>query len=206
MKQKTEFLAATGNAGKLEEINGVLRSIGYGCTGIGSLGIKLTDPEDGSSFYENAMIKAKEARRKTGRAVLADDSGLMVDALGGAPGVHTARYAGEGATDDENMDKLLAALGDLPAEERTARFVSCVVAILPDGRVVSASGVCEGWIGTQRHGEYGFGYDPIFYMRGGRTLSDLTDEKRYTCSHRARALRKLAFKLRGIRRMKYDNL
>ena len=199
---KFEFVAATGNEGKLREIRDVLEQVGFGCVSTKSLGVKLEDEENGDTFLANARIKALEARRKTGKAVIADDSGLEVDALGGAPGVFTARYAGEHATDDENMDKLLAVLGDLPMDQRDARFVSTVVAILPDGSEITARGTVEGRIGFERHGEHGFGYDPIFYMRDGRSLSDLTDLERYTMSHRARALRKLAFKLRGIKRIK----
>ena len=199
---KFEFVAATGNEGKLREIRDVLEQVGFGCVSTKSLGVKLEDEENGDTFLANARIKALEARRKTGKAVVADDSGLEVDALGGAPGVFTARYAGEHATDDENMDKLLAVLGDLPMDQRDARFVSTVVAILPDGSEITARGTVEGRIGLERHGEHGFGYDPIFYMRDGRSLSDLTDLERYTMSHRARALRKLAFKLRGIKRIK----
>ena len=197
-----DFVAATGNPGKLREIADVLEQVGFGCVSTKSLGVKLEDEENGKTFLANAKIKAYEARRKTGKAVVADDSGLQVDALGGAPGVYTARYAGEGASDDANMDKLLAALEGLPREERTARFVSTVVAILPDGSEVVARGTVEGWIGFERSGEHGFGYDPIFYLGDGRSLSDLTDLERYTMSHRARALRKLAFKLRGIKRIK----
>ncbi len=200
MKLKgTEFVAATGNSGKLREISHILSSIGCRCVPPGELGVTLDDVEEtGSTFSENALIKARAAHERTGRAVIADDTGLCVDALDGAPGVHTARYAGEECDPQKNIDKLLHELEGVPREGRSARFVCCVAAITEDGREITAHGCCEGSVAESRDGEGGFGYDPVFRLFNNMTFASMGEARKNAVSHRARALRKLAFKLRGI--------
>ncbi len=199
--EELEFVIATGNKGKVREMENILGRSGWKCIALSDLGFTLEDEETGRTFLDNARIKAREARRKTGRAVIADDSGLMVDALGGGPGVHTARYAGENCTSEDNMNKLLSALEGLPQEERTARFVSTIVCILPDGREIDTVGTTEGYIGFEKKGTNGFGYNPIFYRADGRSFGEIPDGERYEISHRGRALRKLEFKLNNIKRI-----
>lgn len=201
-KGEIVFTAATNNAGKLKEINDILNSVGYACRSLAQAGVSVDPDETGETFTENAWLKAEAVHALVGGAVLADDSGLVVDALGGAPGVHTARYAGENADNEQNIEKLIAALGELPKEQRTARFVSVAAAILPDGTRLKANGVCEGYIGFSRAGEGGFGYDPVFYFFNNHSMAQLPDARKNQVSHRARAVRKLCFKLRNITRMK----
>jgi XTP/dITP diphosphohydrolase len=151
------------------------------------------DIEDtGSSFEENALIKAMSVWRITGETVLADDSGLEVDYLGGAPGVHSARYAGPRATDEDKNNKLLDALSGVPADKRTARFVCAIAVVFPDGRSVMARGTCEGIIAFDSKGDYGFGYDPLFYIpEHGLTLAQMDSDIKNKLSHRGKALREL---------------
>ena len=148
--------------------------------------------EDGKTFEENAIKKAVSVMEASGLPCIADDSGLCVDALGGAPGLYTARYAGEKATDDENIQKLLHELNGVEWEKRTARFV-CVIAVdYPDRAPVTFRGECEGFILTEKHGENGFGYDPIFYVEQfDKAMAELPAEVKNSISHRSRALAKL---------------
>lgn len=194
------FVAATNNPGKLREMREILAGAGCGCISLKEAGIDIDPDETGATFAENAYIKAKAIHDLCGRPVLADDSGLCVDYLDGAPGVHTARYAGDGHDNEANIDKLLSVLQGVPMQDRTARFVSAVCAILPDGARYTAQGYCEGAIGTERRGGGGFGYDPVFWLAGNRSIAEIPEEKKNQISHRARAIRKLAFKLRGIKR------
>ncbi len=201
--EKLTFVCATNNEGKLAEMRHILSSIGAACISLKEAGIVCDAEETGSTFAQNAYIKAKAAFALCGRPTIADDSGLCVDALGGAPGVFTARYAGTACDSEKNMDKLLAALAEqTQEEERTARFVSAVCAVLPDGRVVQACGAVEGYIGFERVGALGFGYDPIFRLPDGIGLAELSQEQKNAVSHRGRAIRKLAFKLRGVNRVR----
>jgi XTP/dITP diphosphohydrolase len=146
--------------------------------------------ESGDTFEENACIKALAYAQASGLLTLADDSGLEVDALDGAPGVHSARYAGPQAGDVDRYRKLLDALADVPEEQRSARF-RCVVALAqPDGTVYTADGACEGKIGFAPRGEHGFGYDPVFIVEGsgGQTMAELSPDLKNRISHRARAV------------------
>ncbi len=149
--------------------------------------------EDGDTFEANAIKKAVTIMRATGLPAIADDSGLCVDALDGAPGVYTARFAGEGASDDENISKLLTALEGVETSKRTARFV-CVIAIAyPDREPITFRGECEGYILTEKRGENGFGYDPVFYVEQfSKSLAELPAEVKNSISHRCRALAKLS--------------
>lgn len=185
------FLVATHNAKKLRELSRILEPLGIEAITDRELGQPLTEVEEtGTTFEENAYLKAASACRETGLPVIADDSGLAVDALDGAPGVYSARYAGENATDAERIAKLLRELEGVPAEKRTAQFVSVVCCVFPDGRTLSVRGECPGRIGFAPRGEVGFGYDPVFEV-GDRTYAELSAEEKDAISHRGNALRKL---------------
>jgi XTP/dITP diphosphohydrolase len=148
--------------------------------------------EPGSTYLENALIKARAVAEATGEAALADDSGIEVDALGGAPGPRSARYAGEGASDQENLRALLRALAGVPGSGRTARYRAVAVVAWPGGATVWAEGVCDGGLRTKPRGTGGFGYDPIFEPAGwDRTMAELSPEEKDRISHRGRALRSL---------------
>jgi XTP/dITP diphosphohydrolase len=186
----TRLLIATNNPGKAEEYRELLSGLPLEITFPAQEGLDLDVKETGETFEENAHIKALAFARATGLLTLADDSGLEVDALGGAPGVHSARYAGPGASDTDRYQRLLAALAAVPPQERSARF-RCVVALaLPAGIIHSVDGTCEGQIGFAPRGEYGFGYDPIFVVEGygGQTLAELHPDEKNRISHRARAV------------------
>jgi XTP/dITP diphosphohydrolase len=166
----------TRNKGKLAEIRAALKPMGWEFVAAEDLGSLPDVKETGKTFFDNARLKAEAYHRHFGGiAALADDSGLEVDALKGAPGVRSARYAGEKATDADNNAKLLRALGELPLKERTARFRSTIVFIDADGSLVTASGTCEGHIGFAPRGTGGFGYDPLFLPDAtpGKTMAEL---------------------------------
>lgn len=187
------FVLASKNKHKAEEIKNILGE-GFEVitqTEAGAGDIEVI--EDGATFEENAVKKAEEIMRITGKPTIADDSGLCVDFLGGAPGVYTARYAGENATDAENIEKLLTALKDVPEEDRGARFV-CVIAVAePNRETVTFRGECGGQIAFEPKGEGGFGYDPIFYLEEyGATMSEISAEIKNSISHRSNALKKFA--------------
>ena len=188
------LLVATGNAGKLREIKSILKE--YKVMGAREAGLSFDAEETGETFAENAAIKARELKKMTEFAVLADDSGLCVDALEGAPGVYSARYAGSDASDDDNVDKLLGVLKDLPEEKRGAQFKSVVCLITEDGTEIYGEGTCTGRILTKRHGTGGFGYDPVFYSDDfSESFGILTPEQKNQVSHRNRALEDLLTKL-----------
>jgi XTP/dITP diphosphohydrolase len=152
--------------------------------------------ETGSSYLENALLKARTVAEATGEAALADDSGIEVDALGGAPGPRSARYAGDGASDEDNLKSLLRAMAGVPSPGRTARYRAVAAVAFPEGGEVWAEGVCEGVLRTKPSGSGGFGYDPIFEPAGwDRTMADLAPEEKHRISHRGRALRALRDRL-----------
>ena len=186
---------ASNNAHKAREIAEVLSFPGWEFRTLRELGIESDPEEDAYTFEGNARIKARAARAASGgMAVLADDSGIEADALGLAPGVHSARYAGEDATDAENNAKLMADLADVPDEERTGRFVCTLVFIDEDGTELVARGTIEGRIAHAERGENGFGYDPLFLpdvFDDGRTLAQATPDEKNAVSHRGNALRLL---------------
>lgn len=183
-----KLLIATRNRGKKREYARLLQGLEVELIALDDLGVTKTIKEDGASYTENALLKARGYAAATGLLTLADDSGLEVDALDGAPGVLTARYAGEGATDEHRYLLLLEQLKDVPHEHRTARF-RCVIALAwPGGRVEITEGVCEGRITREPRGEHGFGYDPVFYVpEYGCTMAELPPEIKNRISHRARA-------------------
>lgn len=192
------IVVATKNQGKVAEIKGALDHLGVSVMALSEFSPVAEAVEDGQTFEENAVIKARYYAAHTGHACLADDSGLEVDALGGAPGVFSARYAGEHADDEANNRKLLEALRDVPAERRTARF-RCVLALVDENNVViTADGSCEGFILEAPRGHGGFGYDPLFYMSElGKTLAEVSVAEKNKISHRGQALRNLVRKIEG---------
>jgi XTP/dITP diphosphohydrolase len=183
-----EIVIASKNKGKIREIRQIYADLPVSVVEVADLPDVV---EDGDTFSANARKKAVEIARHTGKWALADDSGLEVDALKGAPGIHSARWSGGG--DEANNDKLLAELRDIPPPARTARYRAVVVIASPDGRVVAeADGVCEGLIGFERKGSGGFGYDPLFVIPdSGRTMAELPAEAKHALSHRGQALRRL---------------
>ncbi|MDY3980670.1 non-canonical purine NTP pyrophosphatase, RdgB/HAM1 family [Paraeggerthella hongkongensis] len=194
---------ASNNAHKAQEIAEALDFPGWEFGTLRQLGIQSDPAEDADTFLGNARIKARAAHEASGgKAVLADDSGLEVDALDGAPGVYSARYAGEDATDADNNAKLLSALADVPDHDRTARFVCTLVLIDEDGSETVARGTVEGRIGHEERGSNGFGYDPLFLpdvFADGRTLAEALPEEKNAVSHRGNALRELRSKLEAKR-------
>ena len=192
--------AATGNAGKLRELRRILEAQGHEVVSQKELGITIEPDETGTTFEANALIKAETICKASGLPTIADDSGLCVDALDGAPGVYSARYAGHHGDDDANNAKLLRELADVPEEQRGAKFVSAVCFMLPDGRALEVEGECPGRIAfTLQNGDYGFGYDPLFIPDGyDRTFAQMTTGEKNEVSHRARAVRKLAAYLHSV--------
>ena len=194
------LVAATGNRGKLAELERLLDGLGWEVVAQSVFGIE-PPPEDGLTFVENAIVKARHATQRTGRPALADDSGLVVDALGGAPGVRSARYAGEGGDDAANNAKLVRALAGVPAEARTARFECAVVWMRgPEDPVpLIARGTWEGRVLEALRGANGFGYDPLFLdLATQRTAAELEPERKDAASHRGKALRALRSMLAGL--------
>lgn len=200
-----KICAATGNPGKLRELRRILTAQGHEVLSQKELGIELEPEETGATFEQNAIIKAEALCKASGLPTIADDSGLCVDALDGAPGVYSARYCGRHGDDEANNDKLLKELYGVPAEHRGARFVSAVCFMLPEGRRLVCTGECRGRIAERRlSGEYGFGYDPLFVpdecgtgknsVRPNterRSYAQLTPDEKDAISHRGRALARL---------------
>jgi XTP/dITP diphosphohydrolase len=193
-----KLLLATNNKAKVREYKHLLQGLPFELVSLAELGINTRVNEVGESLEENARLKATTLARESRLLVLADDSGLEVDALGGEPGRLSARYAGEGASDKDRINYLLARLKDVPGEKRSARF-RCVIAIArPDGEVELCSGECHGVITLEPRGEEGFGYDPIFYLPElGKTMAELTLEVKNQVSHRGQAARQAIKLLRG---------
>ena len=184
-----QVLFATGNEDKLKEIRQILGE-GYRVLSLKEAGIRAHVVEDGTTFQENAIKKASEICRLSGQIVMADDSGLEIDALNKEPGVYSARYMGEDTDYHTKNNALIRRLDGVPDEQRTARFVCVIAAAFPDGRVLTAEGVMEGRIGYEEAGSNGFGYDPIFFLpEYGCTSAELSPEEKNRISHRGRALR-----------------
>ena len=192
-----KVVAATNNAKKLEEMNRILTHLGLEVVSLKSCGDFPEPVEDADSFMGNARIKALTVHKNTGLAAIADDSGLIVDALNGAPGVYSSRYAGEDATDADNNAKLLRELAEVPADQRTARYACAIVFVDEDGTELEAFGTCEGSIGYEAAGQGGFGYDPYFLSADypGQTLAEVDADAKDAISHRGKALRDLVAKL-----------
>ena len=191
----SRLIVATNNAGKTKEIKAILGGFYDEILSLKEAGITLDVIEDGDTFKQNAVKKATEAAAITGSDTLADDSGLCVDALGDAPGIYSARYAGEDATDEDNNNKLMEAMAD--KTDRGARFV-CAMALVKDGDVITSYGEVRGQIAQEPSGSGGFGYDPLFfYPELGQTFGQLSADTKNSLSHRSRALAELKKKLSG---------
>lgn len=185
-------IIATKNRGKAKEFERMFLPLGYEVKTL----LDFDDIEDieetGKTFEENALLKAEAVCKITGQVVISDDSGLIVDALDGAPGIYSARYAGLEKSDQANMDKVLKELEEVPNEERTARFYCALAVAFPDGESLTVHGTCEGTILRERRGSHGFGYDPIFFVKElGKAMAELEPEVKSQISHRAKALKNL---------------
>lgn len=187
-----KYIIATHNMKKRNELARILEPLGVEVLTAEQAGVELTDVEEtGTTFEENARLKSESGCKETGMPCIGDDSGLMVDALDGAPGVYSARYAGDHGNDPANIALLLENMKDVPDEKRTARFVCTVCCTYPDGREIVVNGTCEGKIGYEPKGDGGFGYDPVF-MVGDKSFAELTAEEKDKISHRGNALKALA--------------
>ncbi len=194
------IVVATRNKGKIKEIKEILNSIDINAISMAERGIDIEVNEDGATFKENAFKKAKEIMEICGEVTLADDSGLEVDYLGGAPGVCSARYAGENATDNDRNRKLLKELEGVPLEKRSARFVCAIACVFPNGETIETQGECEGFIAIEPKGSNGFGYDPVFYVKDyDLMMAELDTGIKNRISHRAKALDNFKHKILEVR-------
>lgn len=192
-----KIIFATGNEGKMKEIRLLLEDLGVRILSLKEAGIHLDIQENGKTFEENAVIKARTVMKETGALVLADDSGLEIDYLNGEPGVYSARYLGEDTSYRIKNQNLIDRLRGVPEEKRTARFVCVIAAVFPDGRILTTRGTIEGVIGYEERGEGGFGYDPIFWLlEYGCSTAELSMEKKNELSHRGKALSAMKKELR----------
>ncbi len=190
-----KYIIATHNAHKLAEIARILEPLGIEAVTDRDLGIELPEVEEtGTTFAENAYLKAAGACEFAGLPAIADDSGLAVDALGGEPGVYSARYGGEGLDDNDRNNLLLKNMKDIPVGQRQAQFVSAVCCVFPNGDTLRTEGIVRGEIGFAAKGENGFGYDPLFYV-GDRTTAEMSPQEKDAISHRGQALAAFAEEL-----------
>lgn len=197
MKHKIIF--ATGNEGKMREARLILADLGFPVLSMKEAQASCDVEENGSTFAENAAIKARAVWEQTGDIVLADDSGLVVDYLGGEPGIYSARYMGEDTSYEIKNQAIIHRLAEAEEEGRTARFVCAIAAVLPDGTELSAEGTVEGLIAHEPAGDGGFGYDPIFYLpEYGMTSAQIPIEKKNEISHRGKALEAMKVKLKSL--------
>ncbi|MBO6165248.1 MAG: XTP/dITP diphosphatase [Eubacterium sp.] len=188
-----KLIFATGNENKMREIREILAGRGYEILSMKEAGVDIDVEENGKTFSENALIKARAISKASGELVLADDSGLEIDALGGEPGIYSARYMGHDTSYTVKNNNLIERLEGVPDEERTARFVCAMAAVFPDGREEVVVGTMEGRIGYEIAGENGFGYDPIFFLpEYGKTSAEISPEEKNAISHRGKALRAIA--------------
>lgn len=196
----TELVLASGNKGKLAEFQRLLEGLDVQIHSMKEYPEIGEIVEDGSTFAENALIKARAVCKATGKPAMADDSGLAVDALNGAPGIYSARFAGEQRSDADNNAKVLQLLEGVEDSKRTARFFCVIAIVLPDGREYTVEGTCEGTILHALQGEGGFGYDPLFYVESlDKTFAELTMEEKNRISHRGHANRKAVEIIRGLK-------
>lgn len=193
-----DFILATNNMKKLAEMQRILSPLGINVVTAKMLGKQLEDvEEDGKTFEDNAKLKARAACKEMNMPAIADDSGLCVDYLDGAPGIFSARFAGEHGNDEKNNDLLLGKLDGVPLEKRTAHYVCAICCTFPDGREIVVRGECNGVIGFERDGHEGFGYDPLFLV-DGKAFGRYTAEEKDKISHRGNALRLLTKELEKI--------
>ena len=189
---RCDLIVATRNKGKMREVREALKGLGLRIRALSDFRDVPEVEEDGETFVENALKKARYYSKYFGKITLADDSGLEVDSLNGLPGIHSARYAGEKVSTQENNEKLLTKMNGFPPSKRGARF-RCVIAVVsPDGRELLAEGSCRGKIGLKEKGRKGFGYDPLFILPNyGKTMAQLPLEEKNRISHRGKALKKI---------------
>lgn len=193
------IIFATGNEGKMREIRMIMADLGLEILSMKEAGLFSDVDENGTTFEENAVIKAKAIAALCNDIVLADDSGLEVDALNKEPGVYSARYMGEETSYRIKNANIIERLAGVPEEERTARFVCAIAAVLPDGKVLECKAAMEGRIGYEERGENGFGYDPIFMLpEYGKSTAEISSEKKNELSHRGKALRMMKEKLQEV--------
>lgn len=193
-----EAIIATHNPGKVKEFKDILASKGYDVKSLADIGFLEEIEETGHTFEENAVLKAEAVAKAVNKMVIADDSGLSVDNLGGSPGVYSARYAGEQKDDMANINKVLQELKGIEKEQRTARFRCALAVSIPGEETKTVEGHVEGYIAEEPKGENGFGYDPIFIVKDkDKTMAELTSDEKNKISHRANALKKLSQLLEG---------
>lgn len=198
----SRIVFATGNAGKVKEIQMILADMGMEVVSMKEAGITIDIEEDGKTYEENALIKARAVVAYTKDIVMADDSGLEIDYLNGEPGIYSARYLGEDTSYRVKNANLIERLTGVPDEQRTARFVCAIAAVLPDGTELTTRATIEGRIDYEEKGSNGFGYDPIFYVpQFGKTTAELTEEQKNQVSHRGKALELMKEELK-----KYENI
>jgi len=200
MNNNRKIIVASNNAHKIREIKEILKGLPYDIVSLKEAGIDIDVAETGSTFMENAYIKASEIFNvANGAMVLADDSGLMVDALDGAPGIYSARFAGDHGNSRKNNEKLLCLLRDVPYEKRTAQFVCALVLIIDKDSALKVQGEVEGIITDEEKGKDGFGYDPLFFIpKYKMTFAEMDAEMKNSMSHRGNALKQLSEKLREL--------
>lgn len=191
--ERRRLILSTGNINKVMEIKDILKDLPIEVLSKDEAGIKNFDvDEDGETLEENAIKKAKELKKKINGIVMADDTGLFVDYLNGEPGINSARYSGPEANSEKNIEKLLKELEGVPMEKRGATFRTIIALVTEDDRTITVEGQCKGYIGFERKGESGFGYDPLFIVEGyGKTFAELGEDIKNKISHRAKALEKL---------------
>lgn len=188
-----EAIIATHNPGKVKEFKEILEPKGYDVKSLAEIGFTEEIEETGHTFEENAILKAEAVAKAVNKMVIADDSGLSIDNLGGRPGVYSARYAGEQKDDHTNIEKVLSELKGIEKEQRTARFRCALAVSIPGEETKTVEGHVEGYIAEEPRGEYGFGYDPIFIVKDkDKTMAELTSDEKNKISHRADALKKLS--------------
>lgn len=193
------IIIATKNKGKAKEFERMFLPLGFEVKTLLDFEEMEDIEETGQTFEENAIIKAEAISAITGQVVIADDSGLIVDALNGAPGVYSARYAGADKNDEANIDKVLKELDGVPTEERTARFYCALAVAMPDRKTMTVHGTCEGIILRERRGSNGFGYDPIFFVNElGLSMAELSPDEKSKISHRGKALKSLEEMIQAI--------
>lgn len=189
-----KIVAATNNMDKLRELSLILSSLGIDVLSLKEVGFSGEIVETGTTFEENAIIKARTVMKETGLCAIGDDSGLVVDALGGEPGIYSSRYAEPGKRKLTVLEKLRS----VPEERRTARFVAAIACVFPEGEIISTTGICEGRILTECRGDGGFGYDSIFYVpEYNMTFAEMDSSLKNQISHRAKGIKQMAEKLRG---------
>ena len=186
------IIFATGNKDKLKEIRAIVAKFGFEVVAMKEAGYDLDIEENGTTFAENALIKAREICLASGEITMADDSGLVVDAMDGRPGIYSARYMGKDTSYRIKNAAIMEELKDVEEEKRTARYICAIATVFPDGRVLQAEAPFEGRIAHEERGSNGFGYDPIFYLpEFGKTAAELLPEEKNAISHRGKALRKM---------------